>query len=221
MRRENIKAACRFFGGIKPVAIAANVDDGNLSRWLRGGSTLSESRVQKVLEVLGVPNGQVDLTRVHLWQLNKVMFSNLIPALKLYFPDGAEIAKAPWAVPGVKSAVRFLSGNTPPPAVYAITDGNAKAVLRLVSNLLLQPKNYRGFLHWKNGEEDRSLLGISEGDQKWISGPLTLREFTEAWTHAVVPATAEDLIDVVRGQGISFEEAIRIIQEHDKKKAQT
>lgn len=218
MERSHLKLACRFYGGIKAVATAAGVDEGNLSRWLRGGTTLSETKVGAVLEVLGLPNRKVDISRVHTWGLARVLFMDLIPALKLYFPKGAQIAKAPWAIHGIKLRLRYLAKNSPPIAVYAITDGRARAVLRLLPNLLLQPDNYTGFLEWRNGSEEKSILNITEIDEKWISGVPTPGEFDAVWKDTTAILTEHDVMAAIQTEGISLKEAIRRIRKKSGKK---
>jgi len=76
---------------------------------------------------LGFQDGTVDEDCVHSWTLKKGINANLkstdlTPALKLYFPKGAKFAKSPWAVAGLKTLKRTITGNAPPPAIYAITD---------------------------------------------------------------------------------------------------
>lgn len=218
MERNQLKSACIFYGGIKSVATAAGVDDGNLSKWLRGGSTLSESKVGAILDVLGLPNRKVDTSRVHIWRLSRVIFLDLIPALRPYFPKGGQIARAPWAVRGVKTRLRYLAKNSPLVAVYAITDGHARAIMRLSPNLLLQPGNYEGFLEWRNGSEEKSILNITEIDERWISGVPTLGEFDAIWKGATVKLKDRDVMTAIREEGISLEEAIRRIRKQPETK---
>jgi len=53
------------------LAILSGVNKGNLSIWLQGKRKLSDEAEQNILKALGVVNGQLDETMVHVWTLGR------------------------------------------------------------------------------------------------------------------------------------------------------
>jgi len=153
--KQRLKTTCRLFGGQKSVAIAAGVKDSNFGKWLKGEPALSPENVDSILKVFGLPDLKPKTDRVHIWHVKtppKGDMSNLdlIQVLELFFPNGGEIAKAPWAFSGTNNLKRMLI--TPwkqPMATYAITDGTVRAILRLSVPMLLQKVNIKSFLKWR------------------------------------------------------------------------
>jgi len=213
--REHIKLACYLFNRPKAVAITAGVDDSNFGKWLRGKPTLSDSNVARILETLGLPDLNPDTSRIHTWLISsppKGNMSNMdLPqALKLYFPNGAQIAKSPWCNKGLERIIGLFKNR--PSATYAITDGKTKAVLRVTFPMLLQKKNIKRPIFWRDGTEEKSILNISETQKHWVSGTPSQEQFDEVWNDKSVPSTLEDIISTIRELGISYEEAIRRIR---------
>jgi len=220
MDREGLKTACRFFGGIKAVATRSGVDDGNLSKWLRGQQTLSEAKASMVMQTLGLPDGTPDTSRVHIWHVERVNRINYAPAFALFFPNGAQIARAPWSYSGLeilKTGIVALKENmrANANALYALTDGKTRAIIRMQEALLLQPENIKGSLTWRNGTQDKSFLNLSPHDKLWLSGTPTPGEFDAVWNDTTKPLTTDDVIAAIHDEGITNAEAIRRIRRKD------
>lgn len=213
--RDKIKIACRFYGGIKPLAAALGVNQGNLSRWLNGKPTLSNAKIANLLKLIGLPYGSPDTSEVHVWSIRRVAFLNLTPGLSLYFPDGAEICRAPWVVPDPSIKETFGIGDGLD-NLYAITDGKARAILRIPRALLLQKENYKNLLHWKCSDQNVSVLNIPEITEEWINGKPSKEEFDRAWSQPLPSLTEADVIKAIREKGISFGDAIEAIQAINK-----
>lgn len=214
--RAQLKTACHFFGNQKTVALAAGIDNSNFGKWLKGSPTLSEDKLNRVLMVMGIPNFTPDADYVHVWQYTdppaQLTDLDMVPAFRLYFPNGAEIAKAPWAKKGVNQIKRALI--TPwkqPRATYAITDGNVRAIMRFPTPGLIQKRNINSFLKWRDGTEEQSILNITD-EENWVDGTPSIDEFDAVWSAPPDQENAEDLIKTVREQGITFGEAIRRIK---------
>lgn len=209
--RDRIKVACFLLGRPKAVALAAGIDDANLSKWLRGIPALSEAKVGRILRALGLPNLNPDCSRVHTWRIKsppKGHMANLdLPeALKLYCPNGGKIAKAPWETKA--TARRQLST---PDGVYAITDGSFRAVLRLAPGLSLQPTHVQFPLAWRDGTEAKSVLNISDLQDLWTEGTPTIEEFDRVWNDRTAPSTMADVIAAIAEADIPYREAVRRI----------
>ncbi|PCI39241.1 MAG: hypothetical protein COB46_09425 [Rhodospirillaceae bacterium] len=217
LNRKDLKQACIFFGGIRGLSRLTDINAGNISKWFNGQPTLSDEKLSILLKELGFQDGTVDEDRVHSWVLKKVINANLratdlTPALKLYFPKGAKIAKAPWAVAGLKSLKRTITGNAPPPAVYAITDGKTRVVLHLTANLILHKGNIKSHLNWRDGVEEKSILDIAEDNQTWIKNVPSIQEFDAVWNNAKTTLSLDDINTAIQNEGITFEEAIKRIR---------
>ncbi|MEG3620048.1 hypothetical protein V5T82_16405 [Magnetovibrio sp. PR-2] len=210
--RKQLKVACKFFGGQKSVTDQAGIDNSNLGKWLNGKPTLSEKNVDAFLEALGLPSGLPDESHVHIWRVTTVTFKNYVPALKLYFPNGAQIAGAPWSQFGFQNPAKMFLPSKYNDNVFALTDGTVRAIIRLPRSILLQNENIGSLVTWRDGKRGKSVLDITEDDQAWVNGVPSLAEFDAAWRSTSTTLTAQDVLDVIKREGISFEEAIRRIQ---------
>ena len=219
LNRNNLKQACIFFGGIRGISRLTDINAGNISKWFNGKPTLSDEKLSILLKELGFQDGTVDQDRVHSWVLKKVINANLLatdltPALKLYFPKGAKIAKVPWAVAGLKTLKRTITGDAPPPAIYAITDGKTRALLHLTANLILHKGNIKSHLKWRDSAEEKSILDITEDHQTWIEDVPSIHEFEAVWNNAETAPSLDDVNTAIQSEGISFEEAIKRIRQN-------
>ena len=206
-----VKSACAFYGGIKPLSVSSGLNQGNLSSWVNGKPSLSDERTAIAWQALGLPDGKPDASLVHSWTIKRVFLRDYTPALKLFFPNGAKIARAPWVVPGPSLKDTFSIGDAHQ-TLYGITDGNVRAILRLPRSLLIQKENIHGFLKWTNGNQKNSVLDIPDDNNVWTSGTPTIREFDRAWFGGDSVLTEDDLLAVIREQGLTIEEAIGAIK---------
>ncbi|UTW51925.1 hypothetical protein KFF05_00530 [bacterium SCSIO 12827] len=210
--RTRIKEACFFFGRPKTVAINAGVDISNFSKWLRGNATLSEPNVGLVLKSIGLPNFEPDLSRVHIWHITTVPMTgitsvNVAAAFSLYMPQGGQIARAPLGKKGV-SNLNPLQAE----AVYALTDGRFRAVLRLVPGVQLQASQIKAPIKWRGGTEVKSHLNLSEPVAPWSEGTPTIDEFDRLWSDHTPPATVDDIRAAARKVGISYADVVDLIR---------
>jgi len=220
--RQQLKIACRFYGGIKPLSQLIGSNPGNLSRWLNGHTTLSEAKVSQLLDILGLSGGVADTDRVHTWTLKRVAFLDITPGLSLYFPNGGEICAAPWVNSGFNLRDSFNIGEGLK-TLYAISDGNVRVILRIPRSLLIQKENIKNFLQWKNGTPQKSVLSIPTITDGWSKGVPSIDEFDNAWgdTSPAPTKTESDLIDAVRDAGVSIEDAITAIKSIKSKSAKS
>jgi len=126
--REALREICRLSGGNRSVAARAKVNDGNLGKWLRGNDkTLSTKSVLRVLDAIGLPDGKPREDIVHEWEFT-VHIPRFKKAVGLFFPDGAEVGRAPWSKWGVGAIYRqmtlaSLRLDAKQPEIYALFDG--------------------------------------------------------------------------------------------------
>ena len=213
--RLQLKEACYFFGGQKAVADAAGADNSNFGKWLAGGTTLSDAKINVILDVMGLPGLKPNTSNVHVWYVKSSpggSISNLdfADAASLYFPSGGSVAKAAWVEPGLKTLKRMALLRQPK-SVYALTDGHCRAVLRLGTPMALQKGQVRPPFLWRNGEEEVSILNISDIQEQWISGTPSLAEFDAVWVDKEIPLSKEDLMAAICNEGITYQEAVRRI----------
>lgn len=218
--RLQIKQACHFFGGQKAVADVAGADNSNFGKWLAGGTTLSDAKVTAILDVMGLPGLEPDTSRVHGWYVKSspggsIANFDFMDTASLYFPNGARIAKAPWVEPGLNTLKRMALLKQPK-SVYALTDGHCRAVLRLATPMALQKGQVKPPFLWRDGNEGASILNISDIQEQWLSGTPSLAEFDAVWQDKEAPLSKEDLLEVIRHEGISYQEAVRRILSNRK-----
>lgn len=210
--RDQIKVACRFYGGIKPLSEAIGINKGNLSRWLNGKPTMSDEKVAQLLQLIDLPKGEPSTSKVLTWTIKRVAFLDLTPGLSLYFSNQPKICRAPWVNlgPNLKESYGLISG---PENLYAISDGCTRVILRIPRSLLLQKENYKNFLKWKNGTPEKSVLRIQKDDEAWAAGTPSIAEFDRAWGDQKPPIfSEEDVLLAIREEGVSCEEAIKAIK---------
>lgn len=210
--RDQIRAACFFFGRPKFVAIQSGVDNANFAKWLRGKPTLSKSNVELILETLGLPNMMPDCTRVHTWHISSTPVTGItsIPvasAFSLFMPEGGLIARAPWGKRGISNLNPFQAE-----VIYALTDGRFRAILRMVSGVQLQASQIKAPIKWRDGTEAKSHLNLSEPGAPWSEGTPTTEEFDRLWSDRTPPATVDDIRAAAREVGISYADVVDLIR---------
>lgn len=214
--RAALREACRLFGGVRAVARRAQMDDGNLSKWLRGAATLSEAKIAELLSMLGLPDGLPRKDRVHEWRMDSVVRGDYPLAFQLFFSSGAEVAAAPWSQPGFQELIRRVGNLGRTPEIFGITDGRVRAVVRLSSNMLIQPKNIGRALTWRGGDRRSALLDIEKGSQAWCEGPLGIEDFDRGWGGAKRhELTEQDVLHVIRDEGLSYSQAIERLRRRE------
>lgn len=210
--REQLKVVCRLYGGNKSVAQQAGVDNANLGKWLKGGATLSDANVARVLATLGFLHGKPDSSRVHVWTHGSALH-DLSPAFALFFPKGAEIARAQWSEVGLKANLARLKKLPWVPELYAITDGHTRAILKLPTGLLIQKHQLGTKVRWKNGSENKSVLHIAEENLPvWLKAIPSISQFDQAWKDQPSTLSEKDVMQAIKDEGISLEVAISRIR---------
>ncbi len=205
--RAALKTTCNWYGGIRATARLVGINDGNLSKWLRGQQTLSDENVEKLLAVLGLPNGEADPLRVHVWFTRRHSL-NLGAALSLYFPSGAEIARAPWVDIGFRNISDAFKKGQAPHSVHCISDGRVRAILRMPSGMMMQKMVFGKSFDWKGSHRRNAVIDIAEDNETWISGIPSIEEFDRVWNGQDVEVTADDVLRAISDEGISYAEAI-------------
>lgn len=215
--RKQVKVACRFFGGIKPVAASLGINQGSLSRWLSGKPSLGDEKVKQLFQLIGFDGSKPDSKKVHSWKIKRINFLDLTPALSLYFPKRAKIARAHWVVPGpsIKETFGIGAGMD---NLYAITDGHTRAVLRIPRALLLQKENTKDLLDWKVTNQKDSFIQIPEGSESWMQGAPSVAEFDQVWGKEHPEKTIDDLDELCRKKGLSIDEAYAILERTNSKR---
>ena len=119
------------------------------------------------------------------------------------------MCRAMWVTQGVSLKDSFSVNAVD--TLYALTDGNVRAILRMPRSLNLQKENIKGFVTWKNDTPEDSELDISEEDEAWATGIPTVAEFDRAWSGQSRSVTSKDVLDAIRKKGITNEQAIKAI----------
>lgn len=197
--RPALREACAFQGGIKAVADQAQCQAQNLGKWFKGEGTLSDEAVLRVFNVMGLPEWNIDESHVHEWSINW-MREDFKKGIEVYFPNGGQVARAPWSRWGAKAIMkqltlsRFGKGDNPP-EIYAITDGNIKAIIRRTPGLPITIRDFGKNFKWRGGEIDAAVLDISTHDTTWTDGGVSIQSFDNAW--GANRASAEDIYQYI------------------------
>jgi len=184
--REALKRACILFGGLRATANRAGVSPGNLSQWFKGVNTLSAEKVARVLNVMGLPNGEPDETFVHDWQVRLQFFEAPQELFPLYFPNGAEMAVTPWPKIGLENIFRRLSpGPEDLETVHFLFDGKTRAVCRTVVGTVFRTFDTKGFLKYRGGKKKNAIINPSLGENVWAGETPTIAQFDALWSSSL------------------------------------
>lgn len=189
-----LRGACRLFGGIRAVADKCGVDSSALGKWLKGAPTLAPEKVKAVLRELRLPDGEPTTSGdVITWSFT-VYWDDIQDAMKIYFPDGAEMVRTPWSMPGMGLRARILrrfeSAADDPPEIYLFRDGRTRAALLLPSGLLLPEAHFGPWLRPRTGD---CRFRVCPDRAAWIAGRITPEMFDRAFASRHVGW--EDLIE--------------------------
>lgn len=223
LERASLREACDFHGGIKVVANKAQCQAQNLSNWLRGGGTLSDVAVRRFLDVMGLSEWRVDESRVHEWSINW-MRDGFSKGIEVYFPNGGQVTRAPWSRWGSKVILkqltlsRFGKGDNPP-EIYAITDGQVRAIMRRTPGLPITIREFGKKFKWRGGEIDAAVLNISTRDTMWTDGGVSIQSFDNAWgkNHA----NMGDIAEYVYNNNLDEDEILQLIKKNFPRKLDT
>ena len=199
--RKALRSACAFQGGIKGVAHRAQIHDSNLSKWFRGGKTVSDEAAIRLMEAMGLPDGNPQKVNVFEWNINW-MRDDFSKGIEVYFPNGGQVARASWSKWGSEAIMkqltlsRFGKGNNPP-EIYALTDGTVKASIRRTPGLPIALGDFGKKFKWRGGEIDAAVLNISNRDTAWTDGGVSIQDFDKAWE--TKSTSAEDIYQYLRG----------------------
>ncbi len=186
---KGLRGACRFYGGIKSIALTAGVSNSSLSRWLRGQPTLSEEKIYSVLKALDIPKGSPPSDKVLEWRYT-IHWDDLKDALRLYFPEGGEVARAGWSYPGFSNMGKHLSlasiRKTKPREIYLLKDEHIRALVRLPPGILMAPEDMGKNFKWRNGRIAKSAFDMGKDKKLWLNGPVSLETFDKGWNSKYV-----------------------------------
>ena len=212
--RKALRAACAFQGGIKGVAYRAQIHDSNLSKWFRGGKTLSDEAAIRLMEAMGLPEGHPQNTNVFEWSINW-MRDDFSKGIGVYFPNGGQVARASWSRWGGEAVMkqltlsRFGKGDNPP-EIYALKDGRVKAIIRRTPGLPIALGDFGKKFKWRGDEIDAAVLNISNRDTAWVDGDVSIQDFDNAWE--VKRTSAEDIYQYLCDADINEYELFQYIK---------
>ena len=199
-------------GGVRAVARLAQVDPSNLSKFLKYGAGLSSDSFDRLERCLGKIDGVIDSTKVIVLRPTRIN-QHLADALRWYFPDGAEVARASWSGMGWERIKKMVSLDLAP-EVYGIRCLPDKRALVLPPAGLMFPRDLfaeaNPKLCWRGGEPERADMQF-ENATPWIKGEIDIATFDEAWPGLYFDPGPDELLEEVRRLKLSWSEAIRRI----------
>ena len=205
--RETLRAAIMLNGGVRHVGRLAGVAGSNLSRWLNGGTGVSPTLVDRVLETIGLPGGAPIVGVVLNWTIERPLAAPaLSAALRPYFPHGAEVAR-PRPLPGTLAAFRERHPLVSITEIYAICDGTIHALIRVRRGELTV--DGAAGLTWLGGVERIAHFSVPSEWDRWIGlETLPAAAFMACWPEDLYEPSDADVIAMVRRLGLSNAQAI-------------
>lgn len=209
--RKGLRCACSMQGGIKAVAMKAQVHDSNLSSWLRGKKTLSDEAAERVLNSMGLPGGVPLQNYVYEWSVNWIKGGEFERGVAIYFPNGGLVKRAPWSRWTILDTPkkRFGLGPNPTlPEIYALTDQahNIRAVIRRAPGVPLAPSDFGKGFSWGGGNVDDAAMDIDTKDTDWSDGPVSLRKFDRSWSSQ--RTTIKDVVGTLEAYDVDLKKLV-------------
>lgn len=199
----------------REIAQRIDMKQPNMMSALSGSRPLPKNKVAPLLELLGIPNGEPALNKVHFW----VVGLDLAPlqyAISHFFPKGAQIGGLWRQGGGVWDLSRALDQQ-----MYVVYDDRCHVILKrtglgtlLPSAKAIGPETIPG-LKWRGGKVGaEAMLSIpAEKYQQWSQGDdISLEELL-----GVIGADSgvgwQEVVHMMIGLGITPSVALGIIQE--------
>lgn len=200
---SGIRGACRFYGGVKNVATAAGFMPSNLTRWLKGRASLPHKHIESMLEVLDLPGGKPRTDIILHWRSN-VYWDDMRDALRLYFPGGADVLRAPWSRPGISNALKFFAldqiKSDKPLEIYLLKSGDVRVVIRQPPGFLLYEDMLGDGFKMKTEEGEVCEFEVKDNESAWFRGEVTLTMFEQAFDGMDV--SWERVVEIARAKGV-------------------
>ncbi|PCI39971.1 MAG: hypothetical protein COB46_07715 [Rhodospirillaceae bacterium] len=195
---------------MKAVAERAKIDNSNLAKWMKGKPTLSEENVMSLLKAMGLRS---DLTPdpecVNSFYVKKTFLVNILKSLDIYFPNGATIMRSPWVKQGISLTDTFGIGPAPQ-TLYALYDGQTRAILRLPRSLILYPEKLSKKFTWKT---EPIYIDGPNNFQIWETKVPSIDQFDSAFNYSGKRFTAKDVLNAIQCANMSYEEAIKRLKQ--------
>lgn len=186
---RSLRGACRLFGGVKAVAGQCEVHYSALGKWLKGNPALAPDKAESVLNALRLSDGEPIPNEVIVWSFT-VYWDDIQDAVKLYFPDGAEVVRTPWSRPGLNNASKFLrylnSGLEDPPELFLIGDGRTRAVFRQSPGFLVYEDQLGDGFRMRGKSAKDCQFRVGPHKDAWFTGTITPEMFDEAFASRFV-----------------------------------
>ncbi|EAY56395.1 MAG: helix-turn-helix domain-containing protein [Leptospirales bacterium] len=210
---------------ITGTALETGIDPTNLSRFLKGHSTVSEQKMEKVLDLLGIEptSGTLSPHRVHIWSIKT---GDLFPLSRILSSTGQDfemVYLTPQKYLRLKSFLEFML------SPLLIRSFSSKIVFRRRPPLLLPETKYQkedvvlvqmGLAKWRRIPKAYMYPTIKVADviyeRFYSSKELSVQEFDQIWgLPGTMPGeskwTWERLNSVLEGKGMTPGEVARTL----------
>tara|TARA_R110002049_G_scaffold136067_10_gene295748 strand:+ start:3971 stop:4642 length:672 start_codon:yes stop_codon:yes gene_type:complete len=184
------------------LAILSGVHKGNLSIWLQGKRKLSDEAEQNILKALGVVNGQLDETMVHVWTVGRdlsdlnFVLKGLCPQPELQHLMSTELLKKVTHYPltAIKNRAGIKIIVKQKPTMAESLNSTAKDITVTKSTI--------DGSKWMIDRQPEPVEAKVYGN--WQKGIATIAEFDEFVTSDDIAWTWSDVIDRVHNQDINI-----------------
>ena len=184
---------------VSGLALEAGIDAGNLSRFLKGHQTVSEIKIKKVYDILGIVNDALSLEKVHNWTVKS---GDLLPLARILSREGISFEMA-YLIPSPVSLKNQLEFYRRPLLIRSISSSSP---VRIVFH-----RRPRIFLPENQFQKEEIVLANS--------GLASWRKIPREYTYPTIPSDKETYDRFYSGAEVSIEEFDRVWHSVEKKKA--
>lgn len=174
---------------ISGCALEAGVDPTNLSRYLRGHQTVSDSKIIKVLELLGIVNDALSLEKVHNWTVKS---GDLLPLARILSREGISFEMA-YLIPSPLTLKNQLEFYRRPLLIRSISSPPLRIVFHRRPRLILPENQF----------QKEEVVLVQSGIAEW-------RKIPRKYLYPTIPADKNTYDHFYSGTDVTAEEFDRV-----------
>ena len=183
---------------VSGLALEAGIDAGNLSRFLKGHQTVSEIKIKKVYDILGIVNDALSLEKVHNWTVKS---GDLLPLARILSREGISFEMA-YLIPSPLTLKNQLEFYRRPLLIRSISSPPLRIVFHRRPRLILPENQF----------QKEEVVLVQSGIAEW-------RKIPREYTYPTIPSDKETYDRFYSGAEVSIEEFDRVWHSVEKKKA--
>jgi hypothetical protein len=174
---------------VSGLALEAGIDAGNLSRFLKGHQTVSEIKIKKVYDILGIVNDALSLEKVHNWTVKS---GDLLPLARILSREGISFEMA-YLIPSPLTLKNQLEFYRRPLLIRSISSPPLRIVFHRRPRLILPENQF----------QKEEVVLVQSGIAEW-------RKIPRKYLYPTIPADKNTYDHFYSGTDIMVEEFDRV-----------